>query len=180
MKVNGPIAGVILWNESDFVDAILENENGSCVGVILENESDSCDVRILRNSLDVGVSYIDWIPHHNSPPHYHPSFLGYVGPFSGAYLLPQTLNFSSIYAIAPPPGLFPRTIHALWHLIPFGMSDMTPLRDQIVPPIACAPCLHIFFAFVFATWILEKTQRIRSRRGLPNILQTFSLCVSPC
>ena len=68
MKVNGPVAGVILWNESDFVDAILENENGSCVGVILENESDSCDVRILRNSLDVGVSYIDWIPHHNSPP----------------------------------------------------------------------------------------------------------------
>ena len=35
------LIGVILRNESDFVDAILENENGSYVDMILKNRSDS-------------------------------------------------------------------------------------------------------------------------------------------
>ena len=157
MNVNGPVVDVILGNEIDFVDAILENENGSCIGVILENESDSCVGGILGNSLGVGVSQIDWIPLHNGPSYYHPSFLGYLGPLSGAYLSPPIPNPSLVYVTAPPPSLFPRTVHALWHLISFGVSNMTLLREQIVPPLAHAPYLRVFFAFVYAMWIPEKT-----------------------
>ena len=47
MNVNGFVVDVILGNESDLVDVILENKNGSCIGVIL------------RNGPVVGVSQID-------------------------------------------------------------------------------------------------------------------------
>ena len=155
--MNGPVAGVILGNDSDFVNAILQNKNGSCVVVILENESNSYVGGILGNGLGVGLSQIGWIPLHNDPLHYHPSFLGYLGPLSGAYLSPPIPNPSLVYVTAPPPGLFPRTVHALWHLISFGVSNMTLLREQIVPPLAHAPYLRVFFAFVSAMWIPEKT-----------------------
>ena len=73
-NMNGLVINVILENESDFVDVILESENGSCVNVILGNGSDSCVGVILENDLGVDVSQIDWIPLHNGPPHYHPFF----------------------------------------------------------------------------------------------------------
>ena len=50
------LVGVILRNESDFVDAILKNENGSCVSVILENENDSCVDETFGNGLGVDAS----------------------------------------------------------------------------------------------------------------------------
>ena len=179
VNANSLFVGVILKNESDFVDAILKNETGLYVGMILENENDSCVGGTLGNGLGVDASQIDQIPLHNGPPHYHPSFLGYFGPFSSAYLSPPTSNLSPIYVIAPPLCLSPQTVRAQWRLIPFGVSDMTPLRDQIVPLVARAPCLCVFFAFVPTMWIPKKTRRIHFRRVLPNILQKFFLCVSP-
>ena len=167
-NVNDLVVNMTLGNKSDFV------------GMILENGSDSCISGILENGLSVKVSQIDWIPFHNGPPHYHPSFLDYLGPFSGAYLLPPISNLSPIYATAPPPSLFPRTVYALWHLISFGVFDMTPLRGQIVPPLARAPYLRVFFAFVPTMWTPKKTQQICFWHGLPNVLQTFSLCMSHC
>ena len=109
-----------------------------------------------------------------------PSFVSYLGPFSSAYLLPQIPNLSLFYTTASSLGLFARTVHALRHLISFGKFTMTLLRGQIVPLLACAPCLRVFFAFILTMWTLEKAQWIRSWRGLLNALQTFSLCVSPC
>ena len=91
------------------------------------------------------MSQINWIPLHYSPPHYHLSFLGHLDPFSGAYFLHLIPNLSPVYATAQPPDLFPRTVHAPWCLILFGMFDITPLQGQIVPPLARAPCLHVFF-----------------------------------
>ena len=46
------------------VNAILENENGSCVDVILENESGFYVGVILVNGNDLGidVNWIGWIP----------------------------------------------------------------------------------------------------------------------
>ena len=104
--MNGLVIDVILENESDFVDVILKSENGSCVNVILGNGSDSCVGVIFRNDLGVDVSQIDWIPLHNGPLHYHPSFLGYLGPFSSAYLLPQIPNLSLFYTTTSSLGLF--------------------------------------------------------------------------
>ena len=125
--------------------------------MILRNGIESCIGVILRNDPAVGVSRINWIPLHRGPPHYHLFFLGCLDPFIGAYFLPSIRNLSPICVIAQPPGPFPRTVHSLWHLIPFGVFDMTPLRGQIVPPLARAPCLHVFFVSVPAIWTPEKT-----------------------
>ena len=122
------------------------------------------------NNLVVDVSQIDWIPLHSGPWYYHLSFLGYLGPFSSAYLLLPIPNLSPVYATAQPPGLFPRIVRAPCHLIPFGVFDMTHLWGQIVPLVARAPCLHVFFAFVPAMWTPKRTQWICSRCGLPNVL----------
>ena len=112
------------------VDAILENENDSCVDVILENESGFCVDMILVNGNDPGidVSRIGWIPPHTDFPYYHPSFLGYLSPSFGTYLLPPIPNLSLVCATTPPPDLFPRIVHAPRRLILFGVFDMTPLR----------------------------------------------------
>ena len=96
---------------------ILGNESGLCIGVILVN----------RNDPGVNVNWIGWIPSHIDFPHYHPSFLSYLSPFSSAYLLPPIPNLSLVCVTAPPPDLFPRIFHALRHLILFGVFDMTPL-----------------------------------------------------
>ena len=109
---------MILGNKSDFCLAvILENENGSCVDVILVN----------GNNLDVDVSRINWVPLHTDFSHYRLSFLGYFGLVSGAYLLPPIPNLSQVCATALLPNLFPQIVHALRHLISFGVFDMTPL-----------------------------------------------------
>ena len=130
------------------VDAILENENDSCVGMILVNGKD----------LGVDGNWIGWIPPpHIDFPHYHPSFLGYPDPFSGPYLLPPIPNLSPIYATSPPSNLSPRIVHAPRRLILFGVFDMTLLQGQTVPLPAHASGLHVFYVFVPAIWIPEKT-----------------------
>ena len=137
---------------------------------------------ILMNGNDpyVDVSQIGWILPHTDFPHYHPSFLDYLGLFSGTYLLPQIPNLSPVCTTAPPPDLFPRIFHAPRRLISFNVFDITPLRGQTVPPFARAPYLRDFYVFIPSMWIPKKTPRIRSRRGFLNILQTFFLCVSLC
>ena len=158
------------------VDLILENENGSCVDMILRNESGFCVNVILVNGNDpsVDMSWIGWITPHTDFPHYYPLFLGYLGPFFGAHLLPPIPSLSLVYATAPPYDLFPRIVHALRHLILFSVFDVTPLRGQTVPPFAHVPYLHVFYVFVPAMWILEKTLQICFWHGLMNGLQTFS------
>ena len=130
MNVNGSDVDVILGNKSDFCVAVtFENENGSYVGMILGNVSDFYVGVILVNGNDPGVdvSPIDWIPLHTDFPHYHPSFLGYLGPFFGTYLLPPIPNLSPIYATTLLPNLFPQIVHAPRCLILFDVFDMTPL-----------------------------------------------------
>ena len=130
------------------IDAILENENDSCVGMILVNGNDP----------GMDGNWIGWIPPPTSIFHTtHPSFLGYLGPFSGPFLLPPIPNLSPIYATSPPSNLSPRIVHAPRRLILFGVFNMTLLRGQTVPLPAHAPGLHIFYVFVPAIWIPEKT-----------------------
>ena len=98
-------------------------------------------------------------PLHIDFPHCHPSFLGYLGhlgPFSDAYLLPLIPNLSPVCATPPPPDLSPRIVHAPRCLILFGVFDMTLLRGQTVPLLAYAPYLHVFYVFIPAMWIPEK------------------------
>ena len=92
MNVNGP-----------GVDATLENRNGSCVDVTLGNGNAPCVDVILVNGNDLGVdgNQTDWILPHIDFPHYQPSFLGHLGPFSGAYLSPLTPNLSPVYVATP-------------------------------------------------------------------------------
>ena len=169
VNANDSVVDEILRNMSDFhIDVIRSNENGSCVDVILVN----------RNDLGVDVSQIDWIRLYTDSPHYHPSFLGYLSPFSGIYLSLLIPNLSPVCVTAPPPSLFPRIIHVLRHLISFGLFDVTSLRSQTILLLTRAPCLHVFFAFIPTMWILEKTPRIRSWHGLLNVFQTFFLWMS--
>ena len=86
--------------------------------------------------------------------------------------IPQIPNLSQVYAIALRPDLFLRIVHALRCQILFGVFDMNLLWGQIDPLFARASYLCVFFVFIPAIWIPEKTPRIRSRRGLPNLLQT--------
>ena len=106
MNVNGPS-----------VDATLENGNYSYVDVILKNEND----------LGVDENQTSWIPPYINFLHNHPSFLGHLGPFSSAYLLPQTPNLPLVCATAPAPNLSHRIACAPRRLILFSVFDMTPL-----------------------------------------------------
>ena len=136
MNVNGPD-----------IDVTLEKENGSYVDVILVNGNDP----------DVDGNQTGWIPPHIDLPHYHPSFLSHLGPFSGAYLLPQTLNLSLVYTTASVPDLSCRTARASRRLILFSVFDMTHFQGQTVPFLAHAPYPHVFYVFSLARWIPEKT-----------------------
>ena len=119
-----------------------------------------------------GVSRISWIPHHHDPRHYHLFFLDCLDSVAGAYFFPPVQNLSPTLT-AQSLGPFPHVGHALWHSILFRVFDMTLLRGQIVPPPARAPCLYVFSVFAPAMWTPKRTQQIRSRHGLQNILQTF-------
>ena len=115
VNVNDSNVDVILGNESDFcIVMTLKNENGSCIDVILGNVSEFCIGVILVNGNDPGMdeSRIDLIPLHIDFSHYHPSFLGYLGPFSGAYLLPPIPNLLPVCTTALLPDLFPRIFRA--------------------------------------------------------------------
>ena len=153
MNVNGP-----------GVDATLENGRGSYVGVILEKGNDP----------GVDGNQTGWIPPHLDFPCYHPHFLGYLGPFSSASLLPLTPNPSPIYVTAPTPSLSRQIARALRHLTLFGGFGLTPPQGQTLPLFARAPYPHVFSIFSSTMWSPEKTLKIHSRRGLPNVLQTFS------
>ena len=136
---------------------------------------------LFGNGPVVGECRIDWITLYHGPPHYHLFFVGSLDPFVGAYfLLPIRNLISPIYITAQSPSPFPCVVHAPWHLIPFEVFDITPLRGQIVPPLACASCLHVFSVFVPTMWTSERTQWICSQYDLPNVLLTFSPCLNPC
>ena len=147
MNVNDPGVNATLENgNGPCVDVILENGNDSCVDVILVNRSGTYVDMILMNGNDPSVdgNQTSWIPPHIDFPHYHPSFLGHLGPFFGAYLLPPTPNLSPVCASAPAPDLSRRITRASRHLVLFGVFDMTPLRGQNVPLLAHAPYPRVF------------------------------------
>ena len=149
MNVNGPD-----------VDATLENGSGSCVGVILGKRNDS----------SVDGNQTSWIRPHLDFPCYHPSFLGYLGPFSSANLLPPTPNPSPVYTAAPTLGLSRQIARALRHLTLFSEFGLTPAQGQTFPLFARAHYPHVSSVFSPAMWSPEKTPQIHSRRGLPNVL----------
>jgi len=146
------------------VNATLENGSSSYIGVILRKGNDP----------SVNENQTGWIPPHHDFPCYHPSFLGYLSPFSSANLLLPTPNPSPICATAPTPGLSHQIARALRHLTLFGEFGPTPPHGQTLPLFTRASYPHIFFVFSPAMWSPEKTPQIHSRRGLPNVLQTFS------
>ena len=72
------------------VNATLENGSGSYVGVTLEK----------GNNPGVDRNRTGWIPPYLDFPYYHPPFLSYLSPFSGANLLPPTPNPSPVCVTA--------------------------------------------------------------------------------
>ena len=108
------------------------NVNDPNVDVTLENGSGSCVDVILRKGIDPGVDMnrTGWILPYLDFPHYHPSFLDYLSPFSDAYLLPQTSNLSPVYITALALDPFHQIACALRHLTLFDEFDLTPPHSR--------------------------------------------------
>ena len=156
------------------------NANGPSVDVTLKNVSSSCAGVILRKGNDPSIdeNQTGWTPPHLNFPHYHRSFLGCLGPFSGTNLLPPTSNLSPVYATTPALGLSRQVARALRHPTLFGKFGPTPPQGRTYLLFTRAPYPYAFSVFSLAMWSPEKILQIRSRLGLPNALQTFPVCES--
>ena len=150
------------------VNEALRSVSGSYVGMILGK----------GNNPGIDGNRTDWTPPCPDFPHYHPSFLDCLGPFSGANPLSPTPNRSPVCATTPALGLFHHVACAPRHSTLFSEFGLTPPQGQILPLYACAPYPHAFSVFSPAMWSPEKILQIRSRLGLPNALWTFPVCES--
>ena len=126
------------------------------------------------NGPDVDENWTDWTLPHIDFPHYQLSFLGHLGPYSGAYLLPPTPNLSPVCVTTPAPHLSHQITRASKHLILFGEFGATSPQGRIVLPFVRDPYLHASCAFVLARGIPEKTPRNHFQLGFSKVFQTFS------
>ena len=105
---------------SPYVNRTPVNVNGLGVNGILVNVSDP----------NVDENQTNWTLPHNDFPHYQISFLGYLGPFSSAYLLLPTLNLSSVCVIAQVPYLSRQIARAQKHRTLSDEFGTTPFQGR--------------------------------------------------
>ena len=100
--------------------------------------------------------------------------MGYLGPLFGVYPLPPVPNLLPVYAIVQAPHLFHPIACAPKHPMLPGSSSMTPFRGRTILPRVHTPCLHAFFAFALATWILQTIPLNHFQQNLLTVFQTSS------